>query len=187
MYYFKKLTALVFILLVTSACGPMYNTTYQYIPPQSFEGKQCLNNCMTMKQTCKNNCASQKNSCITTANITKLASQLATRSDDCEPARRSCSRSCEFEKSSCQDFGKSMGSSLQRFGSCSDTPCKSNCEHKFRVCSSNNRGHTSHSSNWECDDSSCQSSCSSDYNQCFTNCGGQIIEHTTCIRNCDRR
>ncbi len=76
MHSIQKLVALSFVLL-TAACGPMYDTTYQYIPPHSSEGKICLSSCSALKQSCKNNCATQTNMCITNNNIRRLAAHAA--------------------------------------------------------------------------------------------------------------
>ena len=43
------LLAQVFLL---SACGPVYRTTYQYVPPESDAGKLCITQCENNKIQC---------------------------------------------------------------------------------------------------------------------------------------
>lgn len=45
----------VFSLLLTS-CGPIYSTTYTYVPPKTKHGQRCANRCLEQKSTCTTNC-----------------------------------------------------------------------------------------------------------------------------------
>jgi hypothetical protein len=54
--FFCGLLALLGLLtlsLLGCATGPVYKTTYEYIPPESSEGKACTHQCETMRVQCE--------------------------------------------------------------------------------------------------------------------------------------
>ena len=50
-------------LLMLNACGPIYQTTYRYIPPNSELGRVCANQCSQTQQLCVQNCHNQETTC----------------------------------------------------------------------------------------------------------------------------
>ena len=44
--------ALIGLLQVITACGPIYSTEYKFVPPKSSGGKSCLDRCPDMKDQC---------------------------------------------------------------------------------------------------------------------------------------
>lgn len=59
----KRLGFLIILALLLSGCGPMYKTTYSYIPPQSKNGRMCIMQCMQTKQMCEQMCEMKKENC----------------------------------------------------------------------------------------------------------------------------
>ena len=50
-------------ITLLSACGPIYNTSYQYHPPTSLQGRQCIVQCSRTKEACQHHCNSDVNQC----------------------------------------------------------------------------------------------------------------------------
>jgi hypothetical protein len=99
--YMKRLLGLL-LLLTISACGPIYDTRYEYINPESFEGRQCVNQCAAVKQSCKNQCAINENMCNTNNNVIALAQKDGTNTvprSSC--SSRYCINSCDSEYYTC--------------------------------------------------------------------------------------
>lgn len=44
-------------------CGPMYETQYSYRPPASFQGRQCVNQCLRQKSYCEQTCRKDYDRC----------------------------------------------------------------------------------------------------------------------------
>lgn len=55
MIYCTTLAILVMIFLV-SGCGPMYQTTYTLVPPKTYRGRMCVNQCLSDKNQCTMSC-----------------------------------------------------------------------------------------------------------------------------------
>lgn len=64
---FSLAIILIASILVTG-CGPIYSTTYQYVPPKSHRGRRCANRCLMQKSTCENNCNILHQACRMEAN-----------------------------------------------------------------------------------------------------------------------
>ena len=58
----KKLLLFSTILLI-SACGPIYETKYSFVSPQTDKGKQCIGQCLQTKNKCDTECAKKRLSC----------------------------------------------------------------------------------------------------------------------------
>jgi hypothetical protein len=52
-----------FVALLLAACGPVYRTNYDLLPPASKEGQLCVNNVKLMSDTCVANCEQMSRSC----------------------------------------------------------------------------------------------------------------------------
>ena len=66
----KKLLStltLISIGLFLTACGPIYNTEYSYVPPKSKIGKMCISQCQQNKMMCEQMNASRKDACLSKA------------------------------------------------------------------------------------------------------------------------
>lgn len=45
---------LISVTLLAGGCGPIYDTTYHFVPPASHEGKRCIRQCLRQKDRCTN-------------------------------------------------------------------------------------------------------------------------------------
>lgn len=111
---------LVGLLIVSSfsliACGPVYRTTYDYIPPADTSGKQCLNQCLSIRELCRssaeNRASQERAACQQNATFAYVAC-MATAKTDSERSRCSAHSSCDRA---------------------ADT---SSCDHEYRLCYQN--------------------------------------------------
>ncbi len=52
----KNFFKLLFIILIPNlltACGPIYSTSYSYLPPRSSQGMMCISNCTSAQGNCE--------------------------------------------------------------------------------------------------------------------------------------
>lgn len=49
------------LILTLSACGPIYTTEYEIVPPSTEFGAMCANNCLLSKTSCENYCLDKAN------------------------------------------------------------------------------------------------------------------------------
>lgn len=66
----KKIILLLLSISLFSlltGCGPMYNSTYSYTQPKTFNGKQCSNDCLQNRTSCQMQCGSQNEVCKSNA------------------------------------------------------------------------------------------------------------------------
>mgnify|MGYP001437329553 CR=1 FL=1 len=60
----RILLGMMSICLFISACGPIYNTEYTYVPPKSKVGKMCISQCQQNKMMCEQLNESRKDACL---------------------------------------------------------------------------------------------------------------------------
>jgi hypothetical protein len=48
----KRLLLAIVLAMSAAACGPIYNTTFQYVPPGDQQGRSCVRDCQSDKQEC---------------------------------------------------------------------------------------------------------------------------------------
>lgn len=49
----KALIALACVCTALSACGPIYDTQYSFIPPKNSQGRICIGNCDNLQMQCR--------------------------------------------------------------------------------------------------------------------------------------
>ncbi|WP_375327351.1 hypothetical protein [Candidatus Tisiphia endosymbiont of Nemotelus uliginosus] len=49
------------LILSLAACGPIYTTEYEIVPPPTEFGAMCANNCLLSKTSCENYCLDKAN------------------------------------------------------------------------------------------------------------------------------
>ena len=85
------------LALTLSACAPIYETVYDYTPPEDAAGKQCLNQCLQMYESCRASSESiavqERAACQQSATLT-YAACVATAKTDLDRSRCSTSSSC---------------------------------------------------------------------------------------------
>lgn len=105
-------------LVVLTGCGPMYKTSYSFIPPTSMEGRMCTMQCNQTKNMCEQMQQMRNETCRSRAR-----DEARWRYEDYVRERRD--RNLPVEKSM-RDFESSYGAF-----SCAD---QGNCENDFRTC-----------------------------------------------------
>lgn len=58
-FYFNKIMAYTIIGITLCGCfatGPIYSTSYTFVPPKGKEGETCANECLVVKQRCQEVC-----------------------------------------------------------------------------------------------------------------------------------
>jgi len=66
-----SITALLAVMIASilmAGCGPIYETSYKYVPPKSYRGRLCANQCTSQKSSCQNNCRVLNQACRMEAN-----------------------------------------------------------------------------------------------------------------------
>jgi hypothetical protein len=116
----KKFKLLILIGLL-SGCGPVYQTDYQMVPPQSETGRQCANNCLLSKQNCEQTCQIQEMSCEERGRLqsrNEYLEYVAVQHAAGQPVTR---REHEF----------------QQYYNCSSNYCVASCGENYRMCHTN--------------------------------------------------
>lgn len=100
--YIRSLIALLLIFTL-AACGPIYTTEYEIIPPGNEFGAMCANNCLLLKANCENYCVDRENQ-------TRIIKKLAKKDGKKEwfdefnfdsGGANSCSRRCTVDYHTC--------------------------------------------------------------------------------------
>ena len=122
--------------LALSSCGPVYQTTYDFTPPRSFEGRQCINVCQMTQQQCEANETMRHESCEarTEAAYDRCESRKIYRYDH-EKGKTKCVENCSCWKESCDEPDLEL--CQQRYRECYEncggrvdayTRCVANCD-----------------------------------------------------------
>lgn len=111
--------AMIVLAAGLSACGPVYDTTYQYSPPASGEGKICANQCSQIEQLCRRNCKLEYDSCL-------AREREQARWDYEDYVRRQTSRKQPLDKSP-DDFNLD-------YRCTSSSSCEATCGNDQRTC-----------------------------------------------------
>ncbi len=81
------------LLILLSACGPIYSTKYRFIPPQDVWSRQCITECLRINDNCytqaENRAAKERMQCEQAASI-RYATCIATAKT--EAASKNCSQ-----------------------------------------------------------------------------------------------
>jgi hypothetical protein len=111
----------IILTIMLSACGPVYETTYEIIPPQSQHGAMCANNCLMSQTNCRNQCQRHDETCRRMAELeadNEYLHYLTLRQAQGLPVKRS--RRDFYSYSSCGDYG-----------------CNESCANDYRICHTN--------------------------------------------------
>jgi hypothetical protein len=115
----SRLLSLCFgILVLLSACGPIYETQYSLIPPSSAEGRRCVSQCQQERTICRQSCTINKQACVNEARTRALyeyRAYVAKQTAEKQPIKKSVS-----------DFENTY--------SCNNNSCEDRCESNYRDC-----------------------------------------------------
>src|SRR5690606_22150835 len=59
----RMLLAGLAALFLVEGCGPIYDTTYDYTPPPTDEGRFCATQCQSLQQHCRSDCSRDERLC----------------------------------------------------------------------------------------------------------------------------
>lgn len=113
MNLFKLIIGFCIFTVLLSACGPVYKTDYQYIPPRGQMGQMCIAQCMQTQAMCSQMCELKNQNCrIQARQDAILEYEIYNRND-------------------AQRFGQRTLNSFDRSWMCNQT-C--DCETSYRAC-----------------------------------------------------
>jgi hypothetical protein len=108
-------------LLALSACGPVYQTQYEIVPPQGNSARMCANNCLLSKTNCRQSCQIQNNQCEEIERLRAQSDYLSYLNQQNREGRPA--------KKSERDFYSGY--------QCSNDSCEENCDQDFQICHTN--------------------------------------------------
>lgn len=108
-------------IFIMPACAPIYDISYEVVPPHSYEGRLCASNCILAKQNCNHSCAAELSSCNTIKQL-EAQNQYLEYINECKLNR--------------QPVVKSR-SSFSGTRYCSSSNCEARCLDNFYLCHKN--------------------------------------------------
>ena len=67
---------LITAILALSGCGPIYQSHYNYTPPNDWRGRTCVNQCLADRSNCRAQCATRNQACKTNAQLVALPAYI---------------------------------------------------------------------------------------------------------------
>ncbi|MGC2857742.1 hypothetical protein ACM64Y_19905 [Novispirillum sp. DQ9] len=104
--------------IALQACGPTYQTLYDYKPPAGAQGRVCVAQCQVSQNHCRTACSAKQEACQSRVRL---------------EARQDYERYVAQETKAGREPRRTPAS-FERFNACSDTSCRQTCEGDFRVC-----------------------------------------------------
>lgn len=111
------LTCALFLL---SSCGPIYDTSYEIVPPRSETGRMCANNCLLAQQNCRQNCQIQEKQCQEIAQLRAQSSYYNYVNQQQREGRPITRNESDF----------------YHYSGCSNS-CEEACGNDYRICHTN--------------------------------------------------
>lgn len=197
--------SIIFILgfvVFFSGCAPQYAIRNQYIPPLDQKSKVCLRDCSYQKQACRQRCEEDYSDCLSYAN--ERAKKIQIRTD------RNYKNRYENYLAKQNDYNLEILNWQDRYDEryrdwryfnkkCSKNNDKYACEREYdlryiikrlqtnRPMEPREPRYITFDENLANQQKTCSKNCGCDdnYNGCFISCGGEIVPHKICVRNCD--
>jgi len=195
----------MFILgLVTffSGCAPQYAIRNQYISPINQKSKVCLRECAYQKQACQQRCEEDYSDCLSYANerAKKIQVKIDRKYKDRYENYLAKQNDYNLERLNWQNRYDERYRDWRYFNKkCSKHNDKYACRREYDVRHIIERlrrnrpiepiepRYITFDENLANQQKSCSENCgcNDSYNSCFVSCGGEIVPHKICIRNCD--
>lgn len=192
------------ILLCACASDPVYKTNYDYIPPGTQSGRQCLTGCSTQKQSCSTDCSVAYQACQVDAEA-KARSNLPHLQRQYEIELSVYLRERDLHQRELEAYDAKRDA-LETKKTYSEAACRQTPNNALACAQAENarRGlrelerprynidrpsppvlseETQRIVQTQCDR---ECGCQNRYSMCFTACGGQIKETQICVENCDQ-
>ncbi|WP_168220338.1 hypothetical protein [Azospirillum thermophilum] len=106
------------VLALLGACGPIYETQYSFIPPNSTEGRMCVGQCQQGRTICRQGCTLEQQACRNDAKTRAMMDYQAyvnRQTAEKKPIKKSPS---DFEQT----------------WACGNSSCEERCESDYRGC-----------------------------------------------------
>ena len=116
-----RILATVLIAVVVQACGPIYETSYQFSPPQTAQGRHCASQCQELQGYCRRDCRAEARDC---------------KEDARRQARWDYERYVRQRRAEKKNVERSLDSFVSDYH-CREDDCSETCEEDFRLCFSN--------------------------------------------------
>lgn len=113
-----RLFGLLGVVIALQACGPTYQTLYDFKPPAGAQGQACVAQCQISQNHCRTACSATQDAC-----------QARVRLE----AHQDYERYVALEAKAGREPRRTPAS-FERFNACSDYTCRQTCEGDFRVC-----------------------------------------------------
>lgn len=114
--------ALTLLSLCLISCSPVYQTTYDFKPPESENGRYCANRCLNKKQECYLQCENITEQCESRKEISNLADVIVE----------------SWKKGKVED-GKTPSRHYRQHPNCKqkEQECMARCDNIHRLCHEN--------------------------------------------------
>ncbi|WP_041795432.1 hypothetical protein [Pararhodospirillum photometricum] len=113
-----RLLAVGLLIGVAAACGPIYETSYEFRAPRSPEGRVCTSQCLNWQQNCTHSCQRDEERC---------------KDREREDARREYRRYVDEKRRAGQKVTKTESSFYDGYG-CARSSCRDDCDSMYRQC-----------------------------------------------------
>ncbi len=197
---FKYILAVVGFV-VFSGCAPVYVVKNQYIPPKA-ENTKCLNSCLQSKKECKNECVNKYQSCMDDA-FEKAKKVYAKLNNNYERKYKRYLLKMEDYDYRIFDWHNDYDESYRDW-QYFRKECKVNPSNKYACDREDDLMYVikklrrdkpkkpriprkeSFEKILKAEQSKCVKNCGCNdlYDSCFVSCGGEIIPHKICVKNC---
>lgn len=118
MQVWRSVLAGLAALFLIQGCGPIYETTYDYTPPPSDEGRFCATQCQSLQQHCRSDCSHEERAC---------------ERQKVREAERAYDRYVRERRADKQKVERTLDS-FKSYRSCGADECRETCESDFRLC-----------------------------------------------------
>lgn len=198
--YFSRLFIFLSALLMIACAKPQWQTTYQYVPPQSKDGLQCVTHCQQQLNQCRNSCENAYQQCLIRAEKTARDNFPVTQQQYAQALANYQIEAAQYEARRAEKNYERQNienDKIRYEERCRNNPQdKTACEladksrralrHFFIPDGPQRPGQPDLSTNIALAQASCTRSCNciETHNTCYAGCGGNVNAIPRCIANC---
>ena len=107
-----KLASIIALVLLATSCAPQYSTRYHFFPPEHFEGRVCINNCLSNKTSCNQQAQMLEQNCKNSSGLENFANILVNSNKEkaeeyrnyYENEKRKCASKRRRAESECGEY-----------------------------------------------------------------------------------
>jgi len=154
------------LVALLSACGPVIETHYDYLPPNQQGGMQCLSQCQQGQNQCRRSAQAEQSDC-------RYREDLRVRDENAR-----AQENYEYEIDQYYREKNRADKARQRFYRVNGT-----YEGAPGLPEEPSKPYERSPSYYQCEDIGSQ--CIIHFNACYSSCGGRVTERQVCVENCD--